>query len=165
MVVFTGIHVGVYDVDPALVFEAATRPELLSRWTIGEFENVRVKSGAQFARGSRFLADEVLAEGASEMDHLYEVIKYEPARAFAVRCIDGPHFVGELQLQARDGQTQISWIRSAAPSRLFDRVMCVVLYAKTRRDTHQHAEREVGKLVASSKGLRKPEASDRGPND
>ena len=162
MVVFTGIHVGVYDVDPALIFEAATRPELLSRWTIGQFENIRVQGGgARFAKGSRFLADEFLHWGPGEVDHLYEVIEYEPARAFLVQCIDGPHYVGELKLQIQDGHTEISWISSDAPSKLFDRVMCILLYAKARRDMQRHAEREVRRLIAIAKGLSKPEASER----
>jgi hypothetical protein len=165
LVVFTGTHVGIYDVDPVLVFEAATRPERLGRWIIGEFENVRVKGGAPFTKGARFLADEALALGSREMDHLYEVIEYEPTQAFAVRCIDGPPYVGELRLRAQGGQTQISWTYSAAPAGLFDRVMCLLLYAKTRRDTHRHAERQVGKLVAIAKDLSGPGASGRAADD
>jgi hypothetical protein len=156
LVVFTGAHVGVYDVGPVAVFEAATRPERLGRWIIGEFENVRVNGGGPFTSGARFLADEALAGGSREMDHLYEVIEYEPTQVFAVRCINGPRYVGELRLRAQDGQTQISWTYSAAPSGLFDRVMCLLLYAKTRRDTHRHAERQVRKLVAIAKDLSEP---------
>src|SRR5215467_9014339 len=98
VITFTGIHVGIYNVDPALVFEAATRPELIDRWVIGQFENVRIEGATSFRKGSRFSADEVLALSASEMDHLYEVIDYEPMRSFAVQCIDGPHYIGELKL-------------------------------------------------------------------
>ena len=156
MVVFTGAHVGVYDVDPVAVFEAATRPERLDRWIIGEFENVRVNGGGPFTSGTRFLADEALAERSREMDHLYEVIEYEPAQVFAVRCIDGPRYVGELRLRAQDGQTRVSWTYSVAPSGRFDRVMCLLLYAKTQRNSARHAERQVRKLVAIAKDLSQP---------
>jgi uncharacterized protein YndB with AHSA1/START domain len=151
--VFTGHHVGSCDLDRAQVFHAATQPDLLDRWTVGQFENVRPQDGMPLGAGSRFRADAVLAEGAGDMDHLYEVFRYEPPSAFALRCIDGPHYVGELELTAQGERTQISWTFSAAPSNLFDRVVSTLLYSRTRRETQRQAEREVGRLVAIAQDL------------
>src|SRR5688572_20375104 len=120
MVVFTGVHVGSCDLDRTQVFHGATQPDLLERWTIGHFENIHIQDDLPLKVGSRFRADGVLAEGADDMDHLYEVFRYEPPFAFAFRCIDGPHYVGELELTAQNGGTQISWTFATAPSNLFD---------------------------------------------
>jgi uncharacterized protein YndB with AHSA1/START domain len=153
MVVFTGVHVGSYDVDRAQVFHVATQPDLLDRWTIGYFENVRLRGGMPLKVGSRFEADASLAEGAGDRDHLYEVLRYEPPFAFAVRCIDGPHYVGELELTNREERTQISWTLTTAPWHPFDRAVSILLYPKARRDTQRHAAREAGRLVALAQNL------------
>lgn len=70
MVVFTGSHVKVSEISATSVFEAATRPDLLGRWITGNFANVRVEGAAPLSQGSRFLADESLADGPDEKDHL-----------------------------------------------------------------------------------------------
>lgn len=152
MVVFTGRHAGVFDIAAASVFEAATRPDLLGRW-ITDLDNVRAEGVTPLAPGSRFLADESLADGPEEKDHVYEITRYEPGVAFAFRCIDGPHYLGELTLR-RDGQrTQINWTFSASPSGRSDRVLASLLSPMIRRETQRQAAREVDRLVAAARKL------------
>jgi hypothetical protein len=151
MVVFRGSHVGVYDISAASVFEAATRPDLLGRWVTGNFANVRVDGAAPLAQASRFLADESLADGPEEKDHLYEVTRYETGLAFGLRCINGPDFVGELTLRPNGQQTQITWTFSASPAGRADRILATLLAPRIRHETQQQAAREVRRLVAVAK--------------
>jgi uncharacterized protein YndB with AHSA1/START domain len=148
LVAFTGRCIAQCDVHIERVFEVATDPALLERWTIGEFENIRLMQAASFGAGIRFRADDFLAEGVKDMDHVYQIVRYEPPSAFAWRCIDGPEYAAELGLTEQDGGTQIDWSHTAAPSILIDRIMGVLMRSRITRDTQSQAEREVEKLIA-----------------
>src|SRR5215207_9830026 len=95
---FVGSHGDATDVSQDLLYGTATRLDLLNRWTTGTFHNVRILEPGAITTGSRFLADEAIADKAAYRDHIYEVTKYEPPRTFAIRCVRGPLYLGELNL-------------------------------------------------------------------
>lgn len=148
MAIFTGAYSGVFDTDAGNVFRVATLPMNLERWCTTQFDNVKPIGNPRFQDGSRFSADESLAEGPSEQGHLYEVFRYEPPVVFAIRCIQGPPYVGELVLETVDARTRISWSCSGGPTGLAERIFSSLLRSRVVSDANKQAEREVKRLVA-----------------
>jgi hypothetical protein len=144
---FVGSHVGVTDLSQDLLYGTATRLNLLNRWTTGTFHNVRTMTPGAITMGSRFLADEAIADRAAYRDHIYEVTKYEPPRTFAIRCIRGPLYVGELNLWAQENLTHVRWEVTAASGNAIERVLAVLFSRRVQRQVQRQVAREVEQLI------------------